>query len=270
MAGARGPGGKAPPSGAADLPARCITRSYGVLERYLGRHRPEPRDPGGTRAARLSIGSVGFLACGYAASGTRAGSETRSTRWWKRGSHCSQLRRYQFRSPLSRHPPGRAGHGAAYDLVVLDWLPEGFEHPERVDLPTGHHMRPIREADVDIDYPAVMGSRERLWAKYGEVWGWPPATMSHAADREDLAHHEAEIAAHETFNYAILNEDETELLGCVYIDPPSAGSPADADAVVSWWVVDAHHSGELERALGEFIPVWLAGTWAFRAVHWFP
>ena len=44
--------------------------------------------------------------------------------------------------------------------------------------------------------------------------------MSHEADRDDLAHHEAEIAAHETFNYAVLDEGETELLGCVYIEPP--------------------------------------------------
>ena len=136
--------------------------------------------------------------------------------------------------------------------------------------PTGHHLRPIREADVDIDYPAVMGSRERLWAKYGEAWGWPPATMSYEADRADLARHEAEIAAHETFNYAVLDEGETELLGCVYIDPPDARSPAGADAIVSWWVVDAQLGGELGRALDEFIPEWIAGRWGFRAVHWFP
>jgi hypothetical protein len=152
----------------------------------------------------------------------------------------------------------------------MSWLPDGFEHPERVDLPTGHHLRPIRAGDVDIDYPAVMGSRESLWDKYGEAWGWPPTTMSHEADREDLAHHEAEIAAHETFNYAILDEHETELLGCVCIDPPDARSPAGSDAVVSWWVVDDQRGGELERALGEFIPTWLAQTWRFRAVHWFP
>src|SRR6188472_3804693 len=78
--------------------------------------------------------------------------------------------------------------------AAMAWLPDGFIHPERVDLPTGHHLRPIRAADVDIDYPAVMGSRERLWAKYGETWGWPPATMSYEADREDLARHEVEIA----------------------------------------------------------------------------
>ena len=101
----------------------------------------------------------------------------------------------------------------------MTWLPSGFVHPERVELATGHHLRPIREADVDIDYPAVMGSRERLWAKYGAAWGWPPATMTYEEDRLDLARHEAEIAAHETFNYAVLDAEETELLGCVYIDP---------------------------------------------------
>src|SRR5258707_118806 len=100
----------------------------------------------------------------------------------------------------------------------MSWLPDDFEHPVHVDLGTGHHLRPIAEADVDIDLPAVMGSRERLWAKYGEAWGWPPATMTYEADKEDLAHHAAEIEAHETFNYAVLDECETELLGCVYID----------------------------------------------------
>jgi len=152
----------------------------------------------------------------------------------------------------------------------MDWLPEGFVHPERVDLPSGHHIRPIRATDVDIDYPAVMGSRERLWAKYGEAWGWPPATMSFEADRDDLAHHEAEIAAHETFNYAVLDSAESELLGCIYIDPPDERSPEGTDAVVSWWVVDAAVGTELERALDDFVPRWLADTWQFEHVHYFP
>ncbi len=71
----------------------------------------------------------------------------------------------------------------------------------------------IREADVDLDYPAVMGSRERLWAKYGESSGWPTATMSFEADREDLARHAAEAEARESFLYAAFDPDETELLG---------------------------------------------------------
>src|SRR3954451_11738543 len=135
-----------------------------------------------------------------------------------------------------------------------DWLPDGFQTPQRLDLPTGHHLRPIRESDADIDYPAVMGSRERLWAKYREAWGWPPADMSYEADRQDLARHEAEIAAHKTFNYAVLDEGETELFGCVYIDPPDERTPAGTDALVSWWVVDREAGGALERALDEQVP----------------
>jgi hypothetical protein len=143
-------------------------------------------------------------------------------------------------------------------------------HPDRVGLPDGHHLRPIRESDVGIDYPAVMGSRTRLWDKYGAAWGWPPADLMFEADREDLARHEREIAAHETFNYAVLDDEESELLGCVYIDPPETDSPAGTDAVVSWWVVDDEVGGGLDRTLSRFLPQWLAGTWSFRSVHYSP
>jgi hypothetical protein len=117
----------------------------------------------------------------------------------------------------------------------MSWLPEGFVHPVRVPVQAGYHLRPIRAADTDLDYPAVMGSRERLWSTFGDAWGWPPATMTYEQDRDDLARHEAEIAAHQSFNYALLDDAETALLGCVYIDPPEK---AGADAEISWWVVD--------------------------------
>jgi len=153
---------------------------------------------------------------------------------------------------------------------AMAWLPADFVHPEQVDLPTGHHLRPIRESDVGIDYPAVMGSRVRLWDKYGAAWGWPPSDMTVQEDQNDLARHEREIAARETFNYAILDEAETELLGCVYIDPPEGDSPAGTDAVVSWWVVDDQVGGALERALDGFVPRWLADAWGFRSVDYSP
>lgn len=152
----------------------------------------------------------------------------------------------------------------------MSWLPSDFEHPAREELSTGHHLRPIRASDVEIDYPAVMGSRERLWEKYGEAWGWPPETMSYEADKDDLARHEEEIEAHVTFNYAVLDKEETELLGCVYIDPPDDRSPAGTDAVSSWWVIDVHHGGELERALDEFVPRWLRERWGFEQVYFSP
>ena len=141
------------------------------------------------------------------------------------------------------------------------WLSKGFRHPELVQLECGMHLRPIRATDVEIDYPAVMGSRERLWAKYGRPWGWPPATMTPEQDRDDLARHEREIAAQETFNYAILDADESHLLGCIYLDPP--GHETGCDVIVSWWVVDTCVGSALESELDSFVPAWVTTDWPF-------
>jgi hypothetical protein len=140
------------------------------------------------------------------------------------------------------------------------WLPVGFVHPAQLALPTGHHLRPITGADVDIDYPAVMGSRERLWQIFGPAWGWPPATMTPEQDRADLLRHEREIEAHQSFNYALFDADETELLGCVYLDPPERQG---ADAEISWWVVDRLVGSETEAALEAAVPAWITRSWPF-------
>jgi len=148
----------------------------------------------------------------------------------------------------------------------MSWIPADFAYPARLDLQSGHHLRPIRAEDAEIDLPAVMGSRESLWALYGEGWGWPPEGMTLDADRKDLAHHVDEMNAREGFNYAVLNADESELLGCVYVYPPEGTEDAD----VSWWVVDRERGGELERALDAALPGWFASTWGFATTRRYP
>jgi hypothetical protein len=143
----------------------------------------------------------------------------------------------------------------------MGWLPVDFAHPLRIAVPGGYHLRPIAAADADLDYPAVMGSRERLWSIYGDAWGWPPATMTYQQDLEDLARHEAEIAAHESFNYALLDDAETALFGCVYIDPPEK---AGADAEICWWVVDERLGAGLQDVLDRLVPRWIAEAWPFE------
>ena len=122
--------------------------------------------------------------------------------------------------------------------LALSWLSADFAQPARLDL----EQRASPAADP--------GRRRRrstcrpCWARasacgprYGEAWGWPPETMSIEADRDDLAHHEAEMLAREGFNYAILDADETELLGCVLRSTRRAPTPTDGvGADVSWWV----------------------------------
>lgn len=141
------------------------------------------------------------------------------------------------------------------------WLPADFPYPQRVEVGGGHHLRPIRASDVDLDMHAVMGSQERLFSIYGKAWGWPPASMTVEQDREDLAHHAAEMATRDSFNYALFDAAETELLGCVYIDPPEK---AGADAEISWWVVDWAVGSAVEKALDELVPTWIAEVWPFQ------
>jgi len=145
---------------------------------------------------------------------------------------------------------------------VSRWLPSTFDPPDRLELTTGHHLRPIRPSDIDLDYPAVMGSQPRLYEIFGRAWRWPAATMTREEDLDDLGRHAVEMAALESFNYAIFDRDETALLGCVYVDPPEK---AGADAEISWWVVDAEVGGALESALRDEVPRWIAGDWPFRA-----
>jgi hypothetical protein len=144
----------------------------------------------------------------------------------------------------------------------VNWLPDDFVHPVLVPVPgTDLHLRPIAEADTPLDYPAVMGSRERLWEIFGPAWAWPRETMTYEEDRVDLLRHEKEIAAHQSFNYALLDAQETAILGCVYIDPPER---AGSDGEVSWWVVDELVDSDVERALDALVPQWIAAAWPFQ------
>jgi RimJ/RimL family protein N-acetyltransferase len=142
------------------------------------------------------------------------------------------------------------------------WLPEHFRHPLRAQLSTGHHLRPIRPEDTELDMVAVMGSRHRLFSIYGAAWGWPPPTMTADQDREDLRHHAEDMEAHRSFNYAVLDEPETVLVGCVYIDPPQRVGGADAE--ISWWVADAFVGTPVEAALDELVPRWVVESWPFQ------
>ena len=131
-----------------------------------------------------------------------------------------------------------------------------------MDLPTGHHLRPIHPDDTPLDLPAVMGSRERLWSIYGEAWGWPPEHLTQEQDREDLQHHWDECRAHESFNYALFDADEGEGIGCVYIDPTDKPG---ADADISWWVRDEYVGSPVEEALDIAVPRWIASDWPLTA-----
>ena len=148
------------------------------------------------------------------------------------------------------------------------WLPPTFEHPLRVEVAPGVHLRPISPDDTPIDMVAVMGNQRMLWEKYGEEWGWPPSDMTADEDRADLERHAREMVTHESFNFAIMPEDESAIWGCVYIDPPEGGVvPGRVVAEVSWWVV-AEAPAHVADAVLAFVPTWLERAWPFEEVRY--
>jgi GNAT superfamily N-acetyltransferase len=150
--------------------------------------------------------------------------------------------------------------------ITSDWLPREFSHPLHVEWGEGIHLRPIRASDVDIDMRAVMENQEMLWGIYGEAWGWPPATMTAAQDVEDLQRHADEMERHESFNYAILPADESELYGCLYIDPVVTRNPSSVEAEVSWWLTERAPSW-LKHRIAELASTWIRTAWPFTAVR---
>lgn len=137
-------------------------------------------------------------------------------------------------------------------------LPARWRQPDRLQLWTGHHLRPITASDVDLHLRAVLESRDRLWTRYGPTLGWPPADLTVDQDRTYLERRSAQAEARLAFGYGVFDLGETELLGCVDIDV--TGSP-DTGVSVTWWVTDWYVDTAAERALVEQLPGWLSEHW---------
>jgi hypothetical protein len=135
-------------------------------------------------------------------------------------------------------------------------------------------LRPLRATDAALDYDAVMASRERLLRR--SAGQWPRAGFTLAENRADLAQHEAEFHARLAFAYTMMNPDETECLGCVYLYPlrhtlERYGAPADAIAAAaegeveaSFWVRQDREADDLDRCLLASLLPWLRGGFAFE------
>ncbi len=133
-------------------------------------------------------------------------------------------------------------------------LPDGLEH-ERFRL------RPITIHDAVKDYATVMGNREHLWSLFGEAWGWPPAELTLEEDLIELAWHQKEGDLRRSFNFAVVPHDESRILGCVYVDPPTKQG---FDAEVFWWAVPGEPG--LEEEVGRAATAWVESEWPFERI----
>jgi len=144
----------------------------------------------------------------------------------------------------------------------MTFLPPHFQAPPLINAET-FLLRPITIHDVIKDYDAVMSSRDHLWERFGVLWGWPPVNLSLEQDLIDLAWHQKEAQLHSSFNYAVMSLDQSQLLGCVYVDPPALDG---TEAAVWFWARQSELARGFELKLEQFITQWLTDNWPFQIV----
>jgi hypothetical protein len=99
-------------------------------------------------------------------------------------------------------------------------------YPDDAAVPAGlrtdeSHLRPLRASDAEIDYAAVMDSREML--RILSQSDWPSDTFTLEMNRKDLEEHEREHEERMAFTYTVLDPTESTCLGCVYVEQLEEG-----------------------------------------------
>jgi hypothetical protein len=131
-------------------------------------------------------------------------------------------------------------------------------------------LLPLTTAQVQIDYEAVMASKEmlRLWS--GSTW--PREGFTLAENLADLAWHQQEHQDRQAFTFTVLDVTQEVCLGCVYIRPLTdlvAANPGvlvnigEDEAIVRFWVRTSHLGCGLDRRLLKALAEWFAAAWPF-------
>ena len=142
--------------------------------------------------------------------------------------------------------------------------------PDDVEIPqgfatTGYCLRPLTIHDVVKDYDAVMSSRQRLQGLFGPHDPWPADDLSLEQDLIDLGWHQGEFQRRRSFAYTVMRPDESQCLGCAYVEPSSREG---YDAQLFFWVRDSESHRGLEAALERDLESWLSREWWFDRVAW--
>jgi hypothetical protein len=140
------------------------------------------------------------------------------------------------------------------------FVPKEFEVPAQLET-ADFRIRQLRISDVVKDYDAVMTSADHLRGVFGPRSTWPRG-LTFEQDLIDLGWHHTEFQRRRSFAYTVMSLDETECLGCLYIDPSNL---AGHDADVFCWI-RASRAAELDTKLYDTVRSWLETAWPFKSV----
>lgn len=147
-------------------------------------------------------------------------------------------------------------------MNLLFFVPEDFEVPKSLQT-KNMRIRPLLESDAELDYKAVMSSINHIRGVFGPDDDWPRDDLTFEDDVRALKNHEDEFHRRSAFTYTVMDQDEKNCLGCIYILPIHAKG---YDAQVFLWVTsDAFQKG-YDKELYKDVKNWLHNKWPFKKI----
>ncbi|MEL7157608.1 MAG: GNAT family N-acetyltransferase [Actinomycetota bacterium] len=140
----------------------------------------------------------------------------------------------------------------------------------------GFILRPLLPSDNKLDHQAVMSSREFLY-HWEQDPPYPAEDFSLEDNLRDLEQMDGEHRNGTRYTYTVMNTDETEVLGCIYLLPNNdrmyrtadvtshdGTDLSSVDATLSFWVRVSTWDDGFERILLERVLAWLADDWGLE------
>lgn len=140
----------------------------------------------------------------------------------------------------------------------------------------GFIVRPLVPSDVVLDHDAVMSSREFIY-HWEQDPPYPAEDFSVEDNLEDLVQMDDRHRNGIRYTYTVMNADETQALGCIYLLP--RGDPmyrsavvtsrdgtdlSSIDATVAFWVRTSSWADGFERTVLEAVLRWLRDDWSIE------
>lgn len=153
------------------------------------------------------------------------------------------------------------------------FVPASFEPPTRL-VTAAFTLEPLGPRHNESDYAAWTSSLEHIQATPGFPWGSWPHEMSLAENLADLEMHERHFRNRVGFTYTVLDPEDGDVIGCLYIYPVRRG---DDDAVPEQDALEASvrswvraDRASLDEALWRSVSEWLEADWPFERVAYAP
>ena len=143
-------------------------------------------------------------------------------------------------------------------------VPKDFKIPQTLETDK-FRLRMLKVSDVVKDYDAVMSSVNHLQGIFGKGSTWPQKDLTFEQDLIDLGWHQKEFQTRSSFAYTVMNPDESQCLGCMYIFP---SSKPDYEVDVFMWVRKSEFDKGLDPILFKTVKGWLNSTWPFKKVRY--